>query len=291
MPVQAFQVREDRNLAFGEDTLDQAAPAAWHDDVHVFAHGQQNADGGAVGGRQPLHRFARQAGLAQALLQAVQDRPGGMEALRTAAQDRGVARLEAQPAGIGGHVGAALVDDADDPQRNRDPGDLEAVGPLPFAERAPDRVREGGDLLQPRGHGLDALRVELQAVEQRRREPLGAGRGHVALVRVENSRLPFADHGGGGLEGAGLGFAVCQGQLACRGPGCAAEVRHVGGQVGGQLVLQGHGPGFCRSAHVVLPRVNTRSSLWISSSRPRYPRSASISRLLCPRMRAASAAE
>ena len=42
----------------------------------------------------------------------------GMEALRAAAQDRRVARLERQAARIGGHVGPALVDDADDAERH-----------------------------------------------------------------------------------------------------------------------------------------------------------------------------
>ena len=42
----------------------------------------------------------------------------GMMALRAAAQDRGVAGLEAQRAGVGGHVGAALVDDADHAERH-----------------------------------------------------------------------------------------------------------------------------------------------------------------------------
>ena len=45
-------------------------------------------------------------------------RAARVQALGAAAQDRGVAGLQAQRAGIGGHVRAALVDDADHPERH-----------------------------------------------------------------------------------------------------------------------------------------------------------------------------
>jgi hypothetical protein len=80
-------------------------------------------------------------------------------------QDGRVAGLEAQGAGIAGHVGAALVDDADDTQRHPHSRDLQAVGPRPFRRRRADGIGQRGDVLDSAGHGLDALLVESQAVQ------------------------------------------------------------------------------------------------------------------------------
>ena len=57
-------------------------------------------------------------------------------ALRAAAQDRGIAGLEAQRAGIGGHVRPAFVDDADDAERHAHALDGHAVGPRPALRHA-----------------------------------------------------------------------------------------------------------------------------------------------------------
>src|SRR3546814_13194914 len=73
-----------------------------------------------------------------------------LEALRAAAQNGGVAGLEAERAGIGGHVRPALVDDADDAQGHGDAGDLQAVRPLPLGHGAPDRIRQLGKTAETR---------------------------------------------------------------------------------------------------------------------------------------------
>src|SRR3546814_3255816 len=83
-----------------------------------------------------------------------------MDALRAAAQNGGVAGLEAERAGIGGHVRPALVDDADDPERHRDAGDSQPVGALPLGQGAADGVGPGGNLLDAARPRLDALRSE-----------------------------------------------------------------------------------------------------------------------------------
>ena len=65
--------------------------------------------------------------------QAGVDGGAGEAALRAAAQDHRIGRLQAQRARIGRHVGTALVDDADDAQRHAHALDPQAVGPRPFA--------------------------------------------------------------------------------------------------------------------------------------------------------------
>ncbi len=104
---------------------------------------------------------------AQALLKAGEDRPRRVEALGPAAEDRRVARLEAQRAGIRGDVGAGLVDDPDHPERHPHARDVESVRTLPARHLVADRIGERGDRLEALGHGLDALVVERQAIEQR----------------------------------------------------------------------------------------------------------------------------
>ena len=55
----------------------------------------------------------------------------GAETFGAAAQDHGVAGLEAERTGIGRHVGPALVDHADDAERHTHTLDAHAVGTPP----------------------------------------------------------------------------------------------------------------------------------------------------------------
>ena len=111
--VDAFEMREHRHARFGLDARDQALAAARHDHVDAAVQsGQQQADRGAVARRHQRDRGFRQTGLAQALHQAVMDGAAGAETVGAAAQDHGVAGFQAQHAGIGGDVGAALEDHA-----------------------------------------------------------------------------------------------------------------------------------------------------------------------------------
>ncbi len=98
-------VREHRNAAFLLHPLDQRRAAARHDDVDDIGHGQHDAHGRAIGGRHGLHGGFGQSGLTQALLQAGKDRARREEALGAAAQDGGVARLEAKRPRVRGDVG------------------------------------------------------------------------------------------------------------------------------------------------------------------------------------------
>ena len=99
----------------------------------------------------------------------------GMAALRAAAQDHRVARLQAQRAGVRGHVGAALVDDADDAERHAPRARSRARS---AAAMRPRRVPIGSGSAttssMPRGDRLDALRVEAAAARAARRSVSGA---------------------------------------------------------------------------------------------------------------------
>ncbi len=184
--AEAFEMGDDRNAAFALHPLDQRGAAARHDDVDDAAHLQHHADRRAVAGRDQLDRRLRQAGGGEAVAQRGDERPRGMEALRAAAQDRGVAGFERQPAGVGGDVGAALVDDADDAERHADARDPEPVGPGPVRQHVADRVGQRGDVFEPRRHRFEPLRVERQAVEQRRADPGARGLAEVVGIGGED---------------------------------------------------------------------------------------------------------
>ena len=162
--------------------LDQRLAAARDDHVDIVGHGQHDADGGAVNGGHKLDRRLRQACGLQAGLHAGGDGAGGFETVRSSAQDAGVAGLQAQPAGIGGDVGAALIDDADDAERYADAGDLQAVGALPLRHDGADGIGQGRHVFQALGDAFDAQFVQLQPVHQRRGGAARDGCGKVAGV-------------------------------------------------------------------------------------------------------------
>ena len=279
----AFQVREHRHARLLLHARHQALAAARHDHVDGAVEALQHQPHGlAVGGGHELDGSLGQARLAQAARQAHLDGAAGMMALRAAAQDRGVAGLEAQRAGVGRHVGPALVDDADHAQRHAHALDSEAIGARPLGDHGADRIGQRGDLLEPLGHGLDALGVEHQPVEERCR-PLGlAGGGQVARVGLD-------DGGGLGAQLARrrqqrrvLGLGRGERQRARRLARLAAERAHCLADVLQRL----------RRFRLVVRRhalLSTMSSRCTSSVRPAWPRMAAISPLRLPMIRAASA--
>ena len=84
--------------------------------------------------------------------------------------------------GIAGHVGPALVDDADDAERHAHARDVEAVGPRPLRDDGADGIGQRGDFLDSACHRLDAISIEREAIEHGAGQALGARRLHVARV-------------------------------------------------------------------------------------------------------------
>ena len=187
--------------------LDQRLAAARDDDVDDAGHLQHLADGGAVGRRHQLDAVFRQAGGDEGDGEAFVDHRRGGEALRTAAEDGRVARLQAQPAGIGGDVRPRLVDDADDARaacaparcagrsagpRRRSPG-----RPDPAMRRSPrgrrPSPRRGRD---PSPAGRAAPRPGPSSRPPRRSRALAARMSRVRsrrIVAASRSARSFAD--------------------------------------------------------------------------------------------------
>ena len=110
----------------------------------------------------------------------------GAVALGAAAQDRGIAGLEAERGGVDRHVGAALVDDADDAERHAHALDRHAVRPGPALGDLADRIGEIADHLDAGGHARDALVVEPEPVEEGGVGAVALGLGHVLGIGGED---------------------------------------------------------------------------------------------------------
>ena len=183
----ALQVPDDRHAGFLLHTCDEAPPATRYDHIEIFRHARKHvADGGTIGGGHELDAFQRQPRCLQACNETAVNGLVGMPAFRTAAQNDGIAGFQAEGARIGRHVGAALVDDADDAERHAHALDPEAVRPLPLRHRGADRIGEPDDVFDAQCHRLDALLIETQAIEQRTAEFCRARRGHIPFVRCED---------------------------------------------------------------------------------------------------------
>ena len=90
----------------------------------------------------------------------------GAEAFGAGAQDRRVARLQAERAGVGGDVGPALEDHADDAERRRDALDRQPVRALEGGEHPADGIGQSGNALDRRRDRLEAAGIEAQAIDE-----------------------------------------------------------------------------------------------------------------------------
>ena len=132
-----------------------------------------------------------------------------------AAQERGVARLQADAGGVARDVRPVLVDDRDDAERHAHPLDLEAVRPLPAVEHLAHRIGQTSDVAQPVRHRLEAGIGETQAVEWPRFHP--ASDRLVEIDRICGEDLTAAiDEQVGGREQGGV---LLGGRRASE-PGC-----------------------------------------------------------------------
>ena len=204
--AQPFEMGDDRDAALALHPLDQRRPAARHDDVDDPAHLQHQAHRLAVAGRHQLDRVFREPRRMQPLAQRGDQRARRMKAFRAAAQDRRVARFDGEPTGVGGDVRAALVDDADDPERHADARDVEPVGPGPLGEHPANRIGQRGNVLEPARHRFQPLRIEGEAVDEGGADPGVRRLCNVLGVGGEDFAGALADRSGRRPKRPHLGF-------------------------------------------------------------------------------------
>ena len=102
--------------------------------------------------------------------------------------------LSAEPAGIGGHVGPALVDDADHAERHADARDARPLGRVHRASTRPTGSGSAAIVLEARRRSLRPLRVERQPVEQRGADAGAPRLRHVVRHWRRGSRFACARH-------------------------------------------------------------------------------------------------
>ena len=152
--------------------------------------------------------------------------------VRAAAQHYRIAALEAEGAGVGGHVGAALVDHPDDPERRRHALDDEAIGAGEGREHPPDGIGQRGDVLEPAGNCLDSNGIEHQPVDQRRAQVLGSGLRAIELIGGQNLARAFAQGSRRGVKRAVLLLRRRVGDLTRGGPRLRPDFAHCGADIG-----------------------------------------------------------
>jgi hypothetical protein len=154
-------------------------------------------------------------------------------ALGAAAQDRGVAGLEAERGGVGGDVRPALVDDADDAERHRARARSSCRSARPALGDRADRIGSAAHHLDAVRHGGDALVVEREPVEEGRGRArgLGAARSSALAARISGlrARIRLRD---GGERRVLLGGRAC---APARAPRARPPARARGSAVGGGL--------------------------------------------------------
>ena len=82
-------------------------------------------------------------------------------------EQAGVAALEAQRKDIESHVGAGLINDADDPERNGDLPESQTVGESTVRQRPVQRRGQGGHLPHIGSDAFQTLLREHQAIVKR----------------------------------------------------------------------------------------------------------------------------
>ena len=146
----AGEMLDDRHLGLGGDAANQPLAAARNRQVDVLGHRQKLADRRAIGRAHQLHGIGRQADFVGRLGQQLDDRLAGVHRFLAAAQDHGVARLDANRRRVGRHVRPRFVDEKHDAQRHADLVDPQAVGPDRRAMTSPIGSGKLGDLFQAR---------------------------------------------------------------------------------------------------------------------------------------------
>src|SRR5699024_1100463 len=126
--------------------------------VHISGGGHQLIGGGAGGVLHQLKGILGQAGGRQALLQGGHNGSGGAVGLLAPPEHAGGARLQGQGGGVAGDVGAALIDDGDDPHGDGGLLHHDAAGALHPVEDGARRVGELHHLSDALGHAGDPVR-------------------------------------------------------------------------------------------------------------------------------------
>ena len=193
----AVGVLDDGDARLGDDGLDQAVAAARDDEIDELVLAAEEGNEGAVG---IVDQLDGALGQCFAVAERGDEGAVGVDGFLAAAQDGGVAGLEAEDSGVDGDVGAGLVDDGDDADGDADLGDFDAVGAGPGGHLLAERLRERADLAHAFDHGGEGFLGDAETVDERGVEAGLLGGGDVLGVRGEDCFLVLLELGGDLVE-------------------------------------------------------------------------------------------
>ena len=219
------------NLGVFRHGLNETGAASGNQQIHITHGGHQLCGTGPGSILYQLYQIGRQIGGFQPCLHGGDDGVGGAEGLLAASQDAGGACFQRQGGGIGGDIGAALIDDGNDAHGNTHLLDDQPVGAHHPMAYPTHRIGQSGDLPDALRHAVDAVGIQSQSIQH-----------------------DLGDMCPGGLQilcvGLQDGVCICF-QSLCHGQQCPVfllGVRHQQGRCGGFCFLQqfhgGHGCTF-----------------------------------------------
>ena len=181
--VDPVEMREDGHTRIGLNPRHERLAAARNDDVDLAMRRQHRANGGAVRCRDQLDRIARQPCRFEPRNQSGMNRLVRIHRFGTPAQNRGIARHDAQHPGICRHVRAAFVNDPDDAKRHTDAREFQAIGPRRLVDDCTDRVRQCSDGIDRARNPFDPCGIDGQPVDHRCCHAARFGSGEIDSVR------------------------------------------------------------------------------------------------------------
>ena len=220
---------DDRHRRLLDDRADQAGSPSRDQHVDVTTGPHQRLDAVVGVARDQLDDVRLQAGGRDGVTQHGDDRGVAGPRAGAAAQEYGVAGLQADAGGVGRDVGPCLVDHPDDAERHPDLAQLQSVREGAPPHHLADRVGQPGDVAQPLGHVVEALGGESQPVDDVGRGAAGLraldvlGVGGEDLVRAGEQRRSHVQQRGV-LLGTGR-----QGQAVAGRAGSLGHLEHLGG--------------------------------------------------------------
>ena len=169
------------------------SPPRGIDEIDEPGEPEQRAHRFAIAGRDDLHRVLGEPGVGEPCAKGRAEGRVGARGLLPAAQEHRVAALDAERRGVDRHVGARLVDDRDDAERNRHLADQDAVRTAGQTGHRADRILLRRHVEQPPHRPFEPLIGERQAIDERRRRRAAfAVLRDVRSVRLEDGGGPFA---------------------------------------------------------------------------------------------------
>ena len=184
---------DDRHGGVLHHELDEPGAAAGDDDVDLLVEVEHLAHHGAIRRVHEADGALRHAGLSAGRQHGLHQGGVGAQGLAAAAQDGGVAGLEAEGGHVHRDVGARLVDDANHAQGRPALAHLHAVGTRLHLEGLAHGVWQGDEGMKTLDDAVQARRRQGQAIQHGRGHAAGASGLHVLAIGLQEGFPPCDD--------------------------------------------------------------------------------------------------